>query len=1421
MARPLPLPFPCPVKLGSMRGDSLEAELHDCVREGNYVKVKKLLKKGVFVDAVNSMGQTSLFTAALLGLGKVVDVLLDYGSNANHRCYDGSTPVHAAAFSGNQWILSKLLDEGGDLRVHDKDGKTPQHWALSGRKESSAQMLEFIQQCTLHMQAALQNFPCALLRKVGSSKSLVCSPSKFGGLVQGNVDTALGRLLKGEATVAKNIYSFGFGKLYLAGSGHLGYLASLPIIGEKDVVQADDEPAFSYHVGPHIIMTNSVWGGTRVTVKELCLQPQQSSWKLRLADLLLAEQEHSSKLRHPHLLQLMSVCLSSDLEKTRLVYERVHFGSLNSILHERRTEFPVLQTETIVHMLLQISDALRFLHSRGFIHRSISSYAIQIVSSGEAKLCNLEYMIQSKDSGEHSDLTRIPVPVQLHRWSSPEVILEKPATVKSDVFSFCAVLQEALTESPPWKDIEDSVIKQLIISGQQLEADVRLPMLYYDVVKTGLEPKQRQRSRKLQDIQYILKNDLKDLVESQRGHADKMSRARRPAMFADVNICLASSFSCQKGTVEFQEKETTKADVPTVRRHFVLPEEKGALVLQESAASLQPVAQDNSPDVASDDQTTHSESDVDESLCSFEINEIFASYPEVHEDFLEEGSGLDQTLKDAKRQQNEEDETPLGTLSVSSGAPCEDEEEGDTSGTGTEFTPEQEESDASDLGVLAQGKRGSSAAQSEQHISKCVLNVMIIQSMLQQAADSLSRTEEELNKLKAIGKQKKLLQEIRMKQLPKQSFQGRHWNESDGTSQSTKNPFSGENGFLHRAVGPPSSDYGPPPVTFQAQGTWGGDNFQPVSKASKEMQAVQNEKWKSKTENNPPDLGCRVGKGLGGQMNLNHEDLLPHVSGRCQKKFNLQCQRGADSHPAARSKGERWCYSKPICEFYNREISEERRRMQSEWRTEVKQMARRVASGQLDLSCPCPASEGTSESEAESTKETFQHVTARAQRSQAQQRCRWQPDDDVEPWDLGSENRTESEESDLESALRSSRGRSCQLPPPDEQPVSGIAIHKNSVLPQQVENLSREHSRELHCPLSSPPDVSEEFFTPDYFLPSAVEGSSELEVKRTENTWDIRNICSLYSGGKILFCSPGTQKCGSNKLGVDLVSQVPVASVDAAREARLWEPQEECQEKDVSVADIQDLSSIPWEQENSHREVECKTPRQSHAPTSVSTPLSPEEKIPLAFEKYKHCHELASDFSLWGSQEASSTTFNTFTTACEEERSMEIPGAASRVCPFEFKEPVRIWEPQAFVCWKLGINLNEINTFVCKSSCESGDFSELALSEASHPCIAELPPPAQELLEELEHLKQQDSITPDLREPGLQECGVQTNVPGQIEMENRESEKESQGNEKKNQNSWAKDSFSLAEETERAHSTLDDILERMLHAASGDEIQEQ
>lgn len=303
----------------------------------------------------------------------------------------------------------------------------------------------------------------------------------------------------------------------------------------------------------------------------------------------------------------------------------------------------------------------------------------------------------------------------------------------------------------------------------------------------------------------------------------------------------------------------------------------------EAPTSPQPVTRNKSPDVASELPVTLSVSDADDSLCSFEINEIFASYPELHKDFLEEGAGLGETLKDEKGQRKEEDEAALRDPCASPGVHSEEkplDEEDEFLVSGTEYATEEEEriSEISDLCTLAQVRRMSSLSQNEQYISKCVLDLKIMQSMVQQAADSLCRTEEKLDKLEATEKQKKLLQEIGMNQLSKQIVQDRHWNRSDDASQNMNNPFSGVNTVLWKAVRPPSSVYIPPLVTCRVQGTLCADSFQAASKAAKEMEAIKNEKWKcfhemrtSNNENNHHDLSVSVVKSLDDQVSLDHE----------------------------------------------------------------------------------------------------------------------------------------------------------------------------------------------------------------------------------------------------------------------------------------------------------------------------------------------------------------------------------------------------------------------------------------------------------------------------------------------------------------------------------------------------------------------
>ncbi|KAB1265398.1 Inactive serine/threonine-protein kinase TEX14 [Camelus dromedarius] len=669
---------------------------------------------------------------------------MDTHCNLPHsRCFDGSTPVHAAAFSGNQWILSKLLDAGGDLRLHDENGRNPQTWALAADKERSTAMVEFMHRCALHMQTIIQGFSYDLLKKIDSPQRLICSLPRFGGLMPGNPNGSPNRLLKAGVISAQNIYSFGFGKdkyllvflcalifcfqFYLTGGTQLAYLGSLPIIGEKEVIQADDEPTFSFFSGPYMVMTNLTWNGSRVTVKELSFPTHPHCSRLRLADLLIAEQEHSSKLRHPHLLQLMAVCLSQDLEKTRLVYERITVGSLFSVLHERRSQFPVLHMEVIVHLLLQISDALRYLHTRGFIHRSLSSYAIHIISTGEARLANLEYVVESQDGGVHRDLTQVPLPTQLYNWAAPEVILQKAATVKSDIYSFSMIIQEILT------------------------ADVRLPKPYYDIVKSGIRVKQKDRTMNLQDIQYILKNDLKDFIGAQRTQPAESPRVQRYELHPDVNVYLGLTSEHPKETLDLQVKELKETgSQPPSPRGPSSPTEKATLeppVPDPSPEAQEPQNQDAASPACSVAEEARSSSPGLASLCSFEINEIYSGC-------LDLGAGLSSNQVDELKSMEEELEK------MEREACCFHDEDESSSEAGTELSFEDWDWQNSSLSLLglpepAPGARGtvSRRATTEEYISKCVLNLKISQTIMHQNDDLLRSIQQKLDEVETTQKE--------------------------------------------------------------------------------------------------------------------------------------------------------------------------------------------------------------------------------------------------------------------------------------------------------------------------------------------------------------------------------------------------------------------------------------------------------------------------------------------------------------------------------------------------------------------------------------------------------------------------------------------------------------------------------------------
>ncbi|KAM4845025.1 inactive serine/threonine-protein kinase TEX14 isoform 2-T2 [Thomomys bottae] len=1426
------LPVPCPVQLGTLRNDSLEAQLHEYVKQGNYVKVKKILKKGPYIDTVNSLGQTALFVAALLGLKKLVDTLVDYGSDPNHRCFDGSTPVHAAAFSGNQWILSKLLDAGGDLRLHDEKGRNPQTWALAAGKDRSTPMVEFMQRCTSHMQAIIQGFSYDLLKKIDSSQRLICSPPWFGGLMPGSPNGSPRRLLKSGVT-SQNIYSFGFGKFYHTGGTQLSYLGSLPVIGDKEVIQADDEPTFSFFSGPYMVMTNLVWNGSRVTVKELNLTHSHCS-RLRLADLLIAEQEHSSKLRHPHILQLMAVCLSQDLEKTRLVYERVTVGTLFSVLHERRSQFPVLHMEVIVHLLLQIAEALRYLHSWGFVHRSLSSYAVHIVSTGEARLTNLEYMMERQNNGVHKDLTRVPLPTQLYNWAAPEVILQKAATTKSDIYSYSMIIQEILTDSIPWDGLDGLAIKEAIVLGNYLKADVRLPKPYYDIVKSGIQVKQKDRTMNLQDIRYILKNDLKEFLGAQRTPPTKSPRIQTYEPQPNVNEYLGLTSEHQKEVPVFEIKELKETGRQSHSpREYSCPTEKTTLAPQSpdpnltvqepppsSSSLLPPPPPPPAPPPPLVPEEARSLSASQASLCSFEINEIYSGclnlgvYKENQHPEMASSLEKDRPNQPDELQSLEEE---LEKMEKEVNTSYDEDESFSDVDTGLSFGDWDWQNDS--FSSLNQSQpirehkgKVSSRSMTEDYISKCVLNLKISQTLMHQNADMLRNIEQKLDKLELIVKE----QECRSL-----------WETARG--------FADECNFPS-AMGPPSLSYSPPALQLSGgqqpgasencptlasslrtmkdfqEGHLGkrpkkrsGYHWKPFVQVTEESTEDQTEanyqlpaRYSSEKQKTDEQLqytqGCKDSLERKRSQNSSQERSV-ESSTRAKVTQPNSVFSSMSSHalrpPGSSSPGPG--STRINVEYLSSEIfnaksknNEDDGEVHLKWKMEVKEMAEKAAAGQLPLLPWHPQSSLTSKSKPENKTDYLLQPPVRGIENESWQQVVENHCKNDESGKNVKFSKMDNSDCDRHKSVRQQGPQSFtnirhQSSRKYEQPEHSGAFQASFSTSMSIVKSSSNHSIQSTCSAESSEDITDEFLTPDheYFYSSA--GQENLSLQTSSPIEDD------FEGTQDAFAQPQDhdeekmqlkKTLGKNSKIFTGSQFQPIQSTEGEQET-LKDTAKELKEKDISLTDIQDLSSISYEQDGSFKETSCKTPKLNHAPTSVSTPLSP-ESVSSAASRYKDCLESmpfqvkTESTSFCDSQESVRTFSDKFITVREKAKSLDSLFTSSETHPSRLADLKRL----SSACAVANSSNRTIVTGTSTHATQRRSLPKELVEAISQHHIDELPPPSQELLDEIDqkHLEEQ----------------------------------EADSNKEDNSLLWNKENQELGEDTERAHSTLDEELERWL-----------
>lgn len=110
--------------------------------EGDAVRVRQLLTKGVQVDAVDDCRWTAMMRAAASGHADIVITLLEHGAAIDHREKSGYTAVMAAVINNHPDMLAALLRRGADVNVQETEGgNSALMWAA---KDGNAAMLQML-----------------------------------------------------------------------------------------------------------------------------------------------------------------------------------------------------------------------------------------------------------------------------------------------------------------------------------------------------------------------------------------------------------------------------------------------------------------------------------------------------------------------------------------------------------------------------------------------------------------------------------------------------------------------------------------------------------------------------------------------------------------------------------------------------------------------------------------------------------------------------------------------------------------------------------------------------------------------------------------------------------------------------------------------------------------------------------------------------------------------------------------------------------------------------------------------------------------------------------------------------------------------------------------------------------------------------